>query len=384
MLFSGMVYSGNIRSFYQLVQNPLGLSIIDVKYGDPTITKTKYSKLTLKNQPVIFFEQPIYNFGKVYKDENIEHAFIFKNRGTKELKINKIKASCGCIIGETTIRNIAPGDPGNIVVRFRSDWLTGPINKIIKVYSNDPETPVYTLRLIGEVIEDITVRPQQIKFGDISYGEKAEVELDIMPHDGFALKISDIISSNPAIITCYRMDEQKNKHLLIATLKGGTIVGKLTGNIYIYTNSEKQKEIIIPFSGEVLGDIRIYPPHLHYGVIKKGDEYAKSVFITLLNKDILVEKIEVRPEFLIPEIIDESSKKSDRREYPVLRSDFWEVDNGLSRKDINEKECTTLRVLINIKKDAPIGEINGVIKVHTDSKIQPVINVPVSGRICGE
>ena len=45
------------------------------------------------------------------------------------------------------------------------------------------------------------------------------------------------------------------------------------------------------------------------------------------------------------------------------------------------KENVILRVFIKIKKNAPAGKINGILKIYTNSEIQPIIEVPVSGEI---
>ncbi|MEE9193448.1 MAG: DUF1573 domain-containing protein, partial [Thermodesulfobacteriota bacterium] len=97
-----------------------GIISFDNISEDTNITKVKDTKSSVKYQPDIFFEEPIYNFGKVYKNEDVEHVFVFQNRGTKQLNIEKIKASCGCIVAETSTRNVSPGMTGIIVTILRS------------------------------------------------------------------------------------------------------------------------------------------------------------------------------------------------------------------------------------------------------------------------
>jgi hypothetical protein len=306
---------------------------------------------------------------------------VFQNRGTKELNIEKIKASCGCIVAETSTRNVPPGMTGIIVTILRSGPNTGHITESISVYSNDPDNPVYALKLSGEIIEDIKINPKQIRFGYVSKGEKAQVEVDIQPRPGFDLEIKDVISSNPVVSIKYRKDELENKYIVEATLKEDTMIGVLTGNIYILTNSERQRRVAISFSGEVLGDIQLYPTHIYFGVIKKGSECVKSIFLTLLKEKIEVEKIEVQPEFLVSEIITEPQKDIGEEEHEILYSNFWEVSTDFPQKKIVGGKKVRLRILTKVRKDAPVGEINGVIKVYTNSEIQPIINIPVSVTI---
>ncbi|MFV1975675.1 MAG: hypothetical protein ACC651_07980, partial [Candidatus Scalindua sp.] len=258
---------------------------------------------------------------------------------------------------------------------------TGEISKNIKIYSNDPDTPVYSLKLSGEIMEDITINTRQISFGSVPKGKKVKVGIDVKPRPGFKLVIKDVISTNPDISIEYKKKGHEDKFVVEAILKDTATIWVLTGNIQILTNSERQSRVIIPFSGEVLGDIRLYPSQLYFGVIKKNNKCVKSVFITLLKENIRVDKIEVQPDFLTSEIITDPRMINGEEEYVTLHSNFWEASTDFSQKNILEKNSIPLRILTRINGNAPVGEIEGVLKVYTNSKIQPIINIPVSGEI---
>lgn len=374
-------FSDDFQSYHLLKESGSGISSYDVKYEERIITKAKNVQPLIEGQPDIYFEEPIYNLGKVYKNEDVEHFFMFENRGTKDLIIKNIKASCGCIVSEATSLNVLPGMSEGIIVILRGVPDTGAISKNIKIYSNDPDTPVYSLKLLGEIVEDITINTRQMSFGFIPKGKKVKVELGVKPRPGFKLEIKDVISSSPDISIKYKKDEKENKYVVEATLKDTATVGVLTGNIQILTNSERQGRVIIPFSGEVLGDIRIYPSHLYFGVIKKDNKCVKSVFITLLKEKIRVNKIEVKPDFLTSEIITDPRMIIGEERHVTLHSNFWEASTKFSQKNLLEKNSVHLRILTRINENAPVGEIEGVLKVYTNSKIQPIINIPVSAEI---
>ncbi len=379
---SSWVFSDDFQSYHLLLkESGSGISSYDVKYEGKIITQVKNSKLLVENKPDIYFEEPTYNFGKVYKNEDVEHFFIFENRGTKDLIIKDIKASCGWIVSEATSLNVLPGMSEGIIVVLRGVPDTGAISKNIKIYSNDPDTPVYTLKLSGEIIEDIAINTRQISFGCVPYGEEVEVEIDAKPRPGFRLEIKDVISSSPDISIKYKKDEKENKYVVAATLKDTATVGVLTGNIQILTNSERQSRVIILFSGEVLGDIRLYPSHLYFGIIKQGNKCVKSVFITLLKEKIRIDRIEVQPDFLVSKIITEPRTNINEEGHVTLHSNFWEASTSFPQKNLLEKNSIPLRILTRINGNAPVGEIEGVLKVYTNSEIQPIINIPVSAEI---
>lgn len=355
--FLSGIFHDHVKYFNPSIQDYSCVCSADDTSNDSSVNKkARDAGLPSDEQPDIFCEEPIYNFERRYKYEDVKHTFVLLNRGKKELKIWKIENSCGCVTEEKSFTSLASNMSGTIDVNFRSGPETGTITKTIRVYSNDPDTPVYLLQLSGEIIEDITIQPRQIRFRDVPLGEKASAEIVVQPRPGFALEIKDVISSSHVISVKYKKDEQKNKYIIEAILKDTTMVGVWSGNLSIYTNSERQRQVIVPFTGEVLGDVRLYPQRLYFGVVKKNSECGKSVFVTLLKKNIWINRIEVHPGYLVSE--------------------------GIKESQVGENEkSTTIRVHTKIKKDAPAGKINGILKIYTNSKIQPVIDVPVSGEI---
>ena len=374
-------FSGDFQSYHVLKERGSSRSSYDVKYEKKIIPNMKNVQPLREGQPDIFFEEPNCDFGKVYKNEDVEHFFMFENRGTTDLIIEDIKASCGCIISEATTPKVLPGMSGGIIVILKGVPDTGAISKNIKIYSNDPDASVYSLNLSGEIIEDITINPRQISFGFIPKGKKITVEIDVKLRPGFKLEIKDLISSNHDISIMYKKDDKENKYVVELTLKNTATVGVLTGNIQIVTNSERQNRLIIPVFGEVLGDIRLYPSHLYFGAIKKDNKCVKSVFITLLKENIRIDKIEVQPDFLTSEITTDPRMIINEERYVTLHSNFWEASTNISQKNILEKNSVPLRILTRINENAPAGEIEGVLRVYTNSKIQPVITIPVSAEI---
>lgn len=60
---------------------------------------TFFSCSGIKNEgPQLFFEKSAVDFGLVNPGQTLEFVFDFSNKGTDTLKIQDIKASCGCII----------------------------------------------------------------------------------------------------------------------------------------------------------------------------------------------------------------------------------------------------------------------------------------------
>lgn len=68
--------------------------------------------------PVMTFEEKTYDFGTVEQGTHVEHLFTFTNTGDADLIISNAKGSCGCTVPEYPKEPIAPGETGEMLVKF--------------------------------------------------------------------------------------------------------------------------------------------------------------------------------------------------------------------------------------------------------------------------
>ncbi len=89
-----------------------------------------------KSAPKIEFVNKICNFGTLIQGEIIEHNFVYKNIGGKELKILSVKADCGCTVPKFDKKGIKSGQTAKIKVIYNSDGFYNNQYKTIKVKTN--------------------------------------------------------------------------------------------------------------------------------------------------------------------------------------------------------------------------------------------------------
>jgi len=99
----------------------------------------------------IFFPESKHDFGDVKQGDAVTTDFVFSNKGKSELDIYKIKTSCGCTVSETQKSKLKPGESSSIKVTFNSAGHNGKDQKEITIYSNDPVTPEYTLKIVSNI-----------------------------------------------------------------------------------------------------------------------------------------------------------------------------------------------------------------------------------------
>ncbi len=308
--------------------------------------------------PDIFFEANRFDFGKIVEGEKAEHLFKYENRGNDTLIIQQVKTTCGCTAANTDLTEIEPGESGVLRVTYTASNKTGTFDKIVIVISNDPDKPHYVLKIHGEVVSEVIADPKYIDFGLIPLGKSSSKSVKLSKgYDAQSFTkgwVTGIESDTPLVTASYK-ENGNDEYIIEATLKSppkGEQASKIQGNIFVLTQGLKQSRIELPFYGEVCGDVTVFPPVLHYGQILQGKEAARIVHITLRNKNVTIEKIEVGSDFLSVELLPKSTPEKPYRE-----------------------------IQIKLKKDAPVGKMEGVVKVHTNSEIQPVTEIPVTWEV---
>ncbi|MAI28550.1 MAG: hypothetical protein CMD11_03355 [Flavobacteriales bacterium] len=109
-----------------------------------------------QNSAFITFDSLTINYGKILQGEDGTVDFKFTNTGDRDLKINRVRSSCGCTIPKKPDSLIAPGVSDLIKVKYDTERI-GIINKTIIVNSNAANGTVI-LKITGEILD-----PENIK-----------------------------------------------------------------------------------------------------------------------------------------------------------------------------------------------------------------------------
>lgn len=88
-----------------------------------------------KNLPVMTFEKAEHDFGNIVQGTQVETVFKFTNTGKAPLIITDAKSSCGCTVPEKPKDPIAPGETGELLVKFNGSG-SNQVMKTITVTAN--------------------------------------------------------------------------------------------------------------------------------------------------------------------------------------------------------------------------------------------------------
>ena len=85
--------------------------------------------------PVMSFAETEFDFGEIAQGTNVEHVFSFTNTGEAPLVIVDAKSSCGCTVPEYTKDPIAPGETGEMLVKFNGSGKN-QVSKTVTITAN--------------------------------------------------------------------------------------------------------------------------------------------------------------------------------------------------------------------------------------------------------
>jgi hypothetical protein len=101
--------------------------------------------------PAIEFKEDYHDFGDIKQGQVVEHVFHFTNTGDSTLVLQKAYSTCGCTVPSYPKEGIAPGESGQITVKFNSEGKMGLNNKIITILSN-------ARNVAGDVPQRLSIR----------------------------------------------------------------------------------------------------------------------------------------------------------------------------------------------------------------------------------
>ncbi|EGV44161.1 DUF1573 domain-containing protein [Bizionia argentinensis JUB59] len=99
----------------------------------------------------IEFKETTIDYGIIEKGADGVRVFEFTNTGDAPLVISNVTSSCGCTVPKKPEGPIAPGETGQISVKYDTNRVM-PIRKTITVLSN-ADTPTTALKIKGDVID---------------------------------------------------------------------------------------------------------------------------------------------------------------------------------------------------------------------------------------
>lgn len=278
------------------------------------------SQFTFAQKANFKFDTEKHNFGTIEENGGpATHKFEFTNMGTEPIKINKVKASCGCTTPSWSREIVAPGEKGHVTAKYNPKNRPGKFNKTLTITTGENEK-IY-LRISGSVTKaelppekkypylsgNLRFKNEQISVGEVMNDQIKQIKIPI-----YNITESEVKVLDGAVIPAHiKIELEKDlipakKHinvLLKFDAKAANDWGKRIDIIKFNVNGV---ESILNIStdinenfGSLSEDEKEFAPKitlsksaLNYGNVTKGKKVKSTIMFTNNGKsDLVIRKV---------------------------------------------------------------------------------------------
>ena len=109
--------------------------------------------------PRIRVDPESFDFGRALPGKTLRKEFTIRNFGDADLVIEGVSTTCGCTAALSAESHVRPGRSTSLRVTFETRTYSGRVERQVLVRSNDPKTPLLTVR-VAATVESTAARPR--------------------------------------------------------------------------------------------------------------------------------------------------------------------------------------------------------------------------------
>ncbi len=228
------------------------------------------------------------------------------------------------------------------------------MQKKITVFTNDPKNSKLILKIKGDVDSFAEIKPKRVKLKGV-IGEEITAETSIVPTEKYPFKILKTRVENGDFVS-YEITETEGRlpgwRILFQNLKKD--VGTYNSTLVLETDSTVKPEIRIGIRGE------IKQPHI-------ANIFPRGVLLRGPANKLVSQKVRIVP----------TAKYS--FEITEIKADDGENIRYEMAEDKKKKKREFVITVENQKKSS--GRYFDILRVKTDSRIQPEFKITITGVI---
>ena len=143
------------------------------------------------------WDKPIQEFHRTPGDKFVEAKFAFKNTGDTPVTIEKVRTSCGCTTADLPKKTYAPGETGELAVKFNFGGRLGAQRKTIRVFSTDQPDQAAVLDLRVFITEPVSISPSLVLWRRGETPAPKTVQIAATPDR--PVNVTSVSSTNPRV-----------------------------------------------------------------------------------------------------------------------------------------------------------------------------------------
>ena len=213
--------------------------------------------------PKIVPMEEVYDFGDIKEGEIVAHNFVIFNKGTNTLKIEKVKASCGCTAANPTKTELEPEDSTSVKVEFNSKNRRGAQRKFVYIFSNDPDTPQLRLVFKANIVANdqmgnldgpiLQLSQYTHNFGTVKEGDVLNLVVDVSNTGKSNLSINRVKSScgcTAALVSSKLLKPNQSGELKIK-FDTKNLSGRIARTVTLFSNDPKHPSRVLTLTANI-------------------------------------------------------------------------------------------------------------------------------------
>lgn len=265
--------------------------------------------------PQAVFETREKDLGRVLAGSGVDLSFAVRNTGGKDLHIQSVTGSCGCLNPQKPDR-VRPGQSELIRVRFEpSPQWSGQVQKELSVVTDDPKEPQVKLHLTAEIDPLIKMEPPSPLQIPVHRGEIVSREMRLTPRKGSGIVLSEPKAASPlvkAVLVPPKKTDPEGSYLLKLTLGPCNRPADVSGAVRIKTTSPQMPIANVVAVGLQLDGVLASPSEILFSAIPSGnpgDQVSNLQIFTRTDKEFKVTGVRCSIPELDPQLKSETPGK---------------------------------------------------------------------------
>jgi len=214
--------------------------------------------------PKAVVQQKVHDFGDIKQGEIVKASFLISNSGGDLLRIEDVRASCGCTAGKPDKTELKPGESTKLEVTFNSKGRRGIQQQRVTVNTNDPDNREMILTIKCNVVlpqeskssgPHLEFNQTQHNFGKVQEGQVYSHSFQFSNTGTETLQIKDVKSSCGCAVASISSKELKpgESASLKVELDTSKRKGRMSRTLTVISNDPEDPNKVLTLYAEVEG-----------------------------------------------------------------------------------------------------------------------------------
>lgn len=186
--------------------------------------------------PKIVCDEPVWDFGSQVNTQVLEHVFILRNEGDASLEISAVRPTCGCTVAQLSANSVPPGTEITLNARLDLRGRSGTQHKLIRVESNDPTQPTYTLTMTGTAVTEVAITPSQLFLGRLQAHSLVTGAVEIVSQLDVPLRLTGVETDSGCLAADIETVEEGRRYRLLVRTQEPLPIGHFFGRVNVRTD----------------------------------------------------------------------------------------------------------------------------------------------------